>query len=1062
MKRILSFILVLSMIFSLGVSMNTMTASAATGDGAMDFEIGSVPALNEVVEGTTPYYVYEEDGYKIKGRRSHYAQEWKIEKDVFGKPGYSVYGGGVTNAEAVEGLTDPCLIASYEFTNPAMLTSMDQYYVLEFDAAFSGGNQIEFIATSDNGQSVVFMGGKGNNRSITSDFFRNTNSLYVAYDNMWHNFKFVVKSADISAKDDGANDATAEDTHQYWIYANGNLVANGTTSLKIRGKTNSLNSFAGFKALQLRYYDTKSDGQALRLDDVRTYVSDSLPVGWEASIDFDSLTETTDMNAINSELWAKETGYFVPGNNNTFIRPTTSARGSIEGGVYGKAANDKAISVSHAGDSTDGTHFVQIVQAGKGYNGMHRMKKGEFFEYQMYMAWEPDAVIIGAQGFYDYEASDQIKDGKGQMLISVTPSSGYVYALGVNVPGAELKSQTWYKFNLVVHSGDVSASNNDDKNWFNLYINDKLVGEKIVFTPTIRNKSNGTGTIPTFLGVDAVWLQNGYGSASDKKSGKVYYDDIMFKNGLTAQSYSPVLINTTDEVAMGYLGTTGHTPGVGSYIDERVSFDAEKWSVTDGKISFVPASNGNTYAKIVKADGTKIYDTFKNENVTVNTKQFAADSNIGSLLNYVAKDFTTYSVGSSVAGRSADDYSFKMESVGVYDNWVMTVDEEGNATSAEYQKDPANWINKSDIPKDTTAKYAFRDSFNPFVQMYKGTHTGALDFTAPWSMNVSIFAGGEFNSKDIQLISNDEGGRVTINLISINGSNGHIIVNKVDTGAMYKKDQWMNFVINVYPATKGLDLWYDGEHLFSGELDFPWERAARIKFQDAIGHDGYHSEKARTSRLYADDIILIQGSRFVPTAVNASSESDKFDSTYLENDVIIANEATTAEDIITGIAGGTVSLYGDKNYEAVTTGAVNKGNVAVIKSADGLMYKYIYVANADQDAKASLAYGQSYQLGKNTFGPKYYTDNVIDGTIIAAAFKTVNGNIMVEDCDYMALENETYEYDGNNLIMTPSKRVEIDATQDTNAVKIFFWDDISGLKPLATEHNCTLKVVEAE
>lgn len=1047
MKRILSFILVLSMIFSLGVSMNTMTASAATGDGAMDFEIGSVPALNEVVEGTTPYYVYEEDGYKIKGRRSHYAQEWKIEKDVFGKPGYSVYGGGVTNAEAVEGLTDPCLIASYEFTNPAMLTSMDQYYVLEFDAAFSGGNQIEFIATSDNGQSVVFMGGKGNNRSITSDFFRNTNSLYVAYDNMWHNFKFVVKSADISAKDDGANDATAEDTHQYWIYANGNLVANGTTSLKIRGKTNSLNSFAGFKALQLRYYDTKSDGQALRLDDVRTYVSDSLPVGWEASIDFDSLTETTDMNAINSELWAKETGYFVPGNNNTFIRPTTSARGSIEGGVYGKAANDKAISVSHAGDSTDGTHFVQIVQAGKGYNGMHRMKKGEFFEYQMYMAWEPDAVIIGAQGFYDTE---QNNDGKGNMLISVTPSSGYVYVLGVNVPGAELKSQTWYKFNLVVHSGDVSASNNDDKNWFNLYINDKLVGEKIVFTPSIRN-----GTQATFLGVDAVWLQNGYGSAADKKSGKVYYDDIMFKNGLTAQSYSPVLINTTDEVAMGYLGTTGHTPGFASYTDERVSYASDKWSVTDGTITFTPGS-GNTYARIERENGTKIFDTFKNENKVITSKTYAANSAAGTEFNYAKKDFTTYNFQSGIAGKDADDYSFKMESLGLYDNWVMIKDENGNDTTAEYQANPANWINKSDIPKDTTAKYAFRDSFNPFVQMYKGTHTGALDFTAPWSMNVSIFAGGEYVSTDFQAISNDTGGRVTKSLFSLNKKSGTIIVDSTDTGVAYAEGQWLNFVVNVYPGTKSIAVWYNGNVIYEGAFDFPWERVARFKVQNAVCWAGYSKHAARDSVVCLDDVIFYQGSRVVPATFTVTAETENFDASDIANNYIVANANTTVEQIIADIRGGSVAVYNSKEY-TVASGDAKKGNIVVVTSADGLMYRYIYVADSTEDANAEIAFTQSYKVGHNSFGPKYYTDNIINGKLLVAAYNKVNGEDQLATCNVGSFEGATYTYNGKNLTVVPANRVDINIPSDATEVKIFLWKDLSGCKPLAQESVATLK-----
>ncbi len=1056
MKKFISVILTFCMLLTM---FGAMSVSAAANDGVLDFDTGAQPTFTITGEGTAnEQNVYEEDGYKIQGRKSYYGHEWKIEKDVFGKPGYSIYGGGVTDAEASETQTDPCLIAFADFTNPAMLTSSDQYYVLEFDVAFNGGNTVEFNATADNGKMVTFMGGGGANRNIKSDFFRNNNGLYPAYNNMWHNFKFVVKSADITATDNDAADATAENNHQYWIYANGNLVASGTTALKIRSSEDNLTSFAGFKGLQLRYYDVKTSGSSLRLDNICTYVTDALPKGWEGSIDFDSLTESTDIAAINNQLWASETGYFVPGENQTFIRGTTQALASVEGGVYGKAADDMAISVSHGGTSTDGTHFMQIVQAGKGFTGMHRIEKGEFFEYQMSMGWEPDAVIIGAQGFYDFDNPEGIRDGKGHMLISVSPTSGAVNALGVNVPGVKLTSQTWYKFNLVVHSGDVNAANDEDKNWFNLYVNDTLVGEKIVFTPSVRATAGNVVAYPTFMGVDQVWLQNGYGANAEKKSGKVYYDDIMFKNGLSQQTYSPVTVSTTDEIAAGYIGAEGHVPGMGSYVDNRVSFDADKWSVTDGTITFVP-SGSNNFARIIRADGTKIYDTFKVDTKVSDSKTFDATSAPSSVFNYAAKDFTTYTFGSGIAGRSADDYSFKMESTGVYDNWVMTIDEEGNATSADYQNDPANWINKSDIPADTKATYKFRDSYNPFVQMFPANHFPNLNYTAPWSANLSLLADGDYNTVDLQVVSTDDSGKVTMALLTLNNSNGFIYVNKVGTGISYREGEWLNFVVNVYPATKQLTLWYNGEIIWEGEFDFPWEHFARIKIQHAIGHDGYHSIAARTCKLYADDIIFYQGSRFVPAAITATANSDKFDSTFIEADVIIANAATTTDDIASAITGGTTTVYSDNSFAAEAAGNAAKGNIAVVKSADGFVYKYIYIANSDDASPvtASMAYTQSYQLGHNSYAPKYNVDNVVDGTIIVASYQTVDDVKMFENCDFADLEGATYEYNGKNLVVTPAKRVNITTTEETSEVKLFFWDSINGLKPIAPVSVCNFK-----
>jgi len=1058
MKKFISVILTLAMLVSM---VGVVGVSAAADDGALDFDIESAPTFTVTGEGTgNEMHVYQEDSYKISGRVSHPSHSWEIEKDVFGKKGYSILGKGVKDVEVSETQSDPCLIGFVDITNPTYLTSLDQYYTLEFDVAFTGNNAFELLATTDDGSTVVLFNGSSENKTFVSDALRQTNGLYVAYGSSWHNIKVVIKSADVTIKDGDANDATAEDSHQFWIYANGNLVKSGTTSIKKRNSTSNLNSFAGFKAFQFRAYGIhdsakKTTGDwSIRLDNVSTSVSDSLPVtSWEGSMDFDSLTDSTDIAAINNELWAEQLGYFTSGaaGNHTWIRNTTKGLAAVEGGVFGKDATDKAISLSLDGNQTDGTHFFQLYQTGQGMNQMQRMGKGDFYEFQTYMAWEPDAKIIGVQGFYSNTASN---DGKGKMLLDVSPSTGLIGVLGVRASDTvKLSPNTWYKFNIIVHSGDDNATDDADKNWYTLYVNDTLVAQKKVFTPSIRN-----GTQATFLGVDQYWFQVGVGSATT--SGKAYYDDIKIKYSTSEATYSPVTVSTTDEIAAAYLGAEGHVPGFNSYVDERVSFDAEKWSVTDGTITLVPSTDGNTYAKIVKNDGTKIYDTFKADISVAESKTFDENSTATGVFSFGYKDFTTYTFGTGIAGRSADDYSFKMDSVGVYDNWVMTVDEEGNATSAEYQANPENWINKSDIPQSTKATYKFRDSYNPFVQMYPANHFAALNYNAPWSANLSILADGDYNSADFQVISNDNGGRVTKNLFSLNNNNGHIYVEKTDTGISYREGEWLNFVVNVYPATKKLTLWYNGVAIYDGTFDFPWERFARIKIQHAIGHDGYHSANARTCKLYADDIIFYQGSRFVPALVNPSASSEKFDSTFIENGVIIANADTTANDIAAAITGGTTTVYSDKSYATQVTGNVSKGNIAVVKSADGLVYKYIYIANSAQDAKASVAFSQTYLIGHNSFGTMYNTDNVIDGNIIVASYKTVNGKEVLESCNFKDTDKATYAYDGKNLVMTPTDRVNITTTGDTTAVKIFLWNDFSVVKPIAEECNCTLRVVE--
>lgn len=1058
-EKMISYVLIFAMIFSLCVSMNTFSVSAAVGDGTMDFDIDSTPAFTVSGQGTkSELYRYDEDNYTIQGRVSHPAHSWEFEQDALGKKGISILGKGTKDVAVNELLTDPCLIGFVNISNPAYLTSTDQYYTFEFDAAFTGNNSFEILATTDDGNTVVILNTTANeHKGLRSDALYQTADIYTAYASSWHNFKVVIKSADITKTDADATDTTAEDTHQYWIYANGNLIKSGTTGIKIRNSSSNLNSFAGFKSFQFRAYGindsttkTTTGDWSMRLDSIKTSVSDSLPeTKWDGALTFDTLTDSTDLASINSELWAEEIGYFISGSAGafTYLRNTTQALGSVEGGVYGKEASDKAISLSMDGNQTNGTHFFQLTQAGYGMNQMQRMGEGDYYEFQTYMAWEADSSNIGVQGFYSNTASN---DGKGQLLLNIGAGSGSVAVLGKSISGINLSPETWYKFNIVVHSGNTAAASDDDQNWFNLYINDKLVAEKVVFTPTIRG-----GTQETFLGVDQYWFQ--VGIAAPNSCGKVYYDDIKIKYSESADGvYTPVTVSTTDEIAAKYIGSTGHVPGFGSYIDERVSYDAEKWSVTDGTIAFIP-SDAKAFARIVKQDGTKIFDTFKKETKTIITKAYDSNSTPTAEFHYGDKDFTSYTFTDGKAGRDLGDYSFKMETIGGYDNWVMTKDADGNATTAEYQANSENWISKSDIPSSTTATYAFRDSYNPYVQLYKGTHTGALDFNAPWSVNISVLADGEYNTVDFQAISDDNGGRVTKNLFSLNKTNGSICVDRTKLEIAYGHNQWLNFVINVYPATKEMSLWYDGELVYDGEMDFPWERMARIKIQNSVCNSGHSNNEARDCKVMVDDMIFCQGSRFVPVAVNAAADTENFDASNIASNYIVADENTTVEQIASDITGGSVNVYDSKNYN-VALGNAQKGNIVVVKSPDSLVYKYIYVANSSQEANAEIASSQSYLLGDNTFGPIYNTDNIVDGMLIVAAYGKVNDEDQLKTCKYASVADATYKYNGANFVLTPKTRVGITTPADTTSLKIFLWKNLTNCTPIAPEHDAKLKV----
>lgn len=1060
MKRILCFVLVLTMVFSLNVSMNMFSASAAAGDGTLDFDTGTAPEFTVSGQGTaSELYRYVEDNYTVQGRVSHPAHSWAVEENALGKKGYSIIGKGEKNIEVSETQTDPCLIAFVDFSKGDLLTSTDQYYTFEFDMATSGPNNFELLATTDDGSTIVLMNtSTTEHKTIKSDALYISDNMYTAYAGSWHNYKFVIKSADVTSKEGEVSDAVAENNHQYWIYANGNLIKSGTTAIKKRNSASTLNSFAGIKSVQMRAYgvsdsktNTTTGDWTIRLDNIKSSVSDSLPeTKWDGALTFDTLTDSTDLTAINKELWAEEIGHFLAGSagDYTYIRDTKKALGSVEGGVYGKEETDKAISLSMDGNQTDGTHFLQIVQSGYNMNQMQRMGEGDFYEFQTYMAWEADSSNIGVQGFYSNTVSN---DGKGPMLLNVGAASGSVTVLGNAIPGINLSAKTWYKFNIVIHSGNNEAENDEDKNWFNLYINDKLVAQKVVFVPTLRNnvKSN------TFLGVDKYWLQVGIGAPNS--CGKVYYDDVKIKYSEAEGSYTPVFVETTDDVAKKYIGTTGHMPGFDSYIDDRASYDAEKWGVTDGTIAFVP-SESKTFARIIREDGTKIFDTFEKETKQILAKTFAVDSVANQEFNYAVKDFTTYSFSGGAAGRAEQDYSFKLESSGVYDNWVMTKDAEGNPTSSEYQTNPENWINQADAEAKVGGgtEYKFRDSYNPFVQLYKGSHIASLDFTLPWSVNLSVLADGKYNTVDFQIVSDDTESRVTKNLFTLNKSNGYIYVDKNNTGVAYGENQWLNFVVNVYPATNEITLWYNGEVIYDGVIDFPWNRMARIKIQHAICNGGHTKEQALDCKLMADDIIFSQGASFVPTAIDAVADSEEFDGSNISADYIVANENTTVEQIASGIKGGSVAVYDSKNY-SVASGDAKKGNIVVVSSEDGLMYKYIYVADPSESINAEIAFTQSYMIGYNTFAPKYYTDNILDYNIVISAYKNVDGTDTLLNCNMGTFANAEYEYNGSKLVATPKNRIEFEVPSDAESVKMFLIENLTSVRPVAAPSYAKLK-----
>ena len=1058
MKKIISFVLVLTMIFTLFVYGGTTVVNAMAESGVLTFDTESVPVFTPGT-GDAPQHTFTQGDYKFSGRVSHASMEWSFEENALGKKGYSVYGvakSGVTATSDKQ--NDPCLAAYVDITNPVVITDTNKYYIVEFDMATTGATSFEMLATTTAGQIIVPFS-KGKDKKVKSDFFRQSNGVYVADDATWHNYKLVIKPADVTAKDGDANDITVEE-HEYWIYANGILADSGKTMLKKRNTNDSLTYFEGLNRLEFRGYGiTKQDDTTklhtttaewgIRLDNISTSVADELPgANFEASMDFDTLTETTDMDKINSELWATQTGHFISGTSGTYIRTSEKGLAAVEGGLFGKADSDKAISLWLDGNQTNGTHFMNVKLSGYDYKGLHRMQKGDFYELQTYMAWDADAQVTGIQGFYDNEVAGN--DGKGPVAINVTPSSGIVYALGKTIDGIILEPSTWYKFNLVVHSGDAKAQDDEDKNWFKLYINDVLVADKVVFTPTLRNNVQ----TDTFLGIDQYWLQVGVGKA--QTSGKVYYDD--FKVSYTGQEPvidAPSYIGTTDEYAMLYLGDEANVfPGVNNYIDERVNLDSDKWFTSDGAVVTIKNPSrvvANNYYSIT-GNGKKIFGNLKNSySELAGRKTFSEASELNKEFNYAAKDFTTHSFGSYIGGRDFEDYSFRMDTVNVYDNWVKVLEDDGEtATSAEYQRNPENWIDKADIPEGKEALYKFRDSYNPFVQIFPGTHfSNGVKEDLPWSVAFSMYTSGEYNTADFQVISDDNSERVITNILTLDqvhgnvvGVAGKVIQDEKGNPLKYNDNQWHDVVVNVYPKANKIDVVFDGKVIYSGEDTFPWERLARVKFQHAFG--AMDKENARTGTLAVDDLYFYRGSRYQGANIEIKAEG-AFDDKYIDGGIITATAAATASDLsgITEVNGKgiTKQIFQSNDYGSENGDDITSGNILLVRSSDGRQFRYYYLADVEEKPVVQFTSAPDYILEEtNLISTEISTNTVIKGKIFAASYEDVGTAKKMLKCTDGSLDDAKYRYDGNKLsVKVPALYLGVD--ESVSSVKLFITNE---------------------
>lgn len=524
----------------------------------------------------------------------------------------------------------------------------------------------------------------------------------------------------------------------------------------------------------------------------------------------------TVMNMIYSE------GVNIAGWSTAFPRTNSGYTLAYYGqgyGKFGKTAKDGSVHLFRTSQTSvsDATQYIQYQE--EGYNGTvtqntaSKLNEGEFSEIELYMAWSE-----GTKDYRTIAASLNNNDGEGNgkyggwegAILQVDPN-GKVLVFGSDI-GVTLDSEKWHKFNLVLHAGDKDAADTDGKNWYKLYIDNRLVKDKTVFE--VKSRSKVLNKFTGFQGYELTLRTVANNTVTDG----VWFDDFTVKNNLKTEPSLQATSVTTEGAAKKYLGN-----GFSGYADDRVSIENLKFA-DNVKVDYVTESGEaaadlkaeKTYVR-VNDNGEKLYGVIRNKSEKVFEKTDFSSDAVGG-----ASVYTVSSV-SGKAGKAASDTAM-----------CLSCDNTSGSSDA--------W---------------------PSIQIRNKEHMNSkIDPTKPFTAEVSILADGDFEQTNIQL------GNDGAKLVAYLKSDGTVRDSSHETVAKYAKGEWIRIGISVYPAANKLELRVNGADC--GEYDFANASAfTRLRYEQKIS-------KGNKASLCLDDIVVYQGSRPERSGISLKVLSDDF------------------------------------------------------------------------------------------------------------------------------------------------------------------------------------------
>ncbi len=454
-----------------------------------------------------------------------------------------------------------------------------EYYELEFDLLRSGtGKYKEVRIVNDNWKgNPAYLLRIDTGGGVMSPYLGLDTPIYTLNKNLWCNFRFVIK-ANNSGEDTvstlkGNTVDTALNEHDYWMYVNNVLVSSG----KFRNNTRTdkdvvltANHFTGIKQLLfLNYTDaaqntlyTNTNPSQLLIDNISiSSYGEKLTHG----IDFDGYTSTT-TDDFKNEVKVNKGSWRGSVNTASFYDMYTQK------GVFGRSSQDASFVSTVNADEID-YNRIELVEPGFSQSitsqsdiTAPKLNYGEFYDFEISMAYTGTGTTCGVQGFF---TNNSATDGKQYgYVVAIAKETGSLTAFGKNYPDIVFEQGKWYKFNVVIHSGNDNALNDNYKNWYKIYVNNELVVDKTVFNVNSQ-RSPQIDTYNKFMGFQKLWVGTvNDGTYNAEVPDRGYFDDISVTYcGANEPAYTPV-----------------HNDGIGTITD---AVSDKNWATGENNISFV-------------------------------------------------------------------------------------------------------------------------------------------------------------------------------------------------------------------------------------------------------------------------------------------------------------------------------------------------------------------------------------------------------------------------------------------------------------------------------------------